>query len=166
MSVRGYWGDIVCGPFAAFAVEADEERLYEKGSMQHKHVRAYSGIFGAHFSQLFNYPANCVLSLHRQSDLDVAEYNLTAMLVEFETGQKYRMPADKFAAAAPAPASADAGVWSGFGCNACSARVRVLRGNSSLCVVFIVCAACCVIRRGRKRRSRGGETERRHARSD
>jgi hypothetical protein len=38
VSVRGYWGDIVCGPFAAFAVEADEPRLFEKASVQHKHV--------------------------------------------------------------------------------------------------------------------------------
>jgi hypothetical protein len=29
VSVRGFWGDIVCGPFAAFAVEADEPRLFE-----------------------------------------------------------------------------------------------------------------------------------------
>lgn len=29
VSVRGFWGDIVCGPFAAFALEADEPRLFE-----------------------------------------------------------------------------------------------------------------------------------------
>ncbi len=29
VSVRGFWSDIVCGPFAAFALEADEPRLFE-----------------------------------------------------------------------------------------------------------------------------------------
>ena len=42
VSVRGFWGDIIIGPFIGFCLETIQKNanptLFEMGNMMHKHV--------------------------------------------------------------------------------------------------------------------------------
>lgn len=60
---RGFWGDILTGPFAAFGVEADDPRLFETANKEHKH-----------------------------DEQAVAEHNLLQMLHELEEACEYAPP--------------------------------------------------------------------------
>lgn len=60
---RGFWGDIITGPYAAFGVEADDERLYETSNKEQKH-----------------------------DERAVAEHNLLQMMCELEDAADYMPP--------------------------------------------------------------------------
>jgi len=69
VQVRGYWGDIVNGPYHAFCTRTDPEvrhRLFKINSQQYRHT-----------------------------ETDIAEYNLTAYISEMETGQRFTLPPEK-----------------------------------------------------------------------
>jgi len=66
--VRGFWADIVNSPFICFSQDslADRERLFKQSN-----------------------------GVYRQCAYDIADYNLHALLSEAETGEAWRLPAER-----------------------------------------------------------------------
>lgn len=60
---RGYWGDIINSPYLAFGIESEEESLFKTSNGQHV-----------------------------KTSTQVAEYNVTALMHEIMTGEKYVLP--------------------------------------------------------------------------
>lgn len=69
VQVRGFWGDIVNSPYHTFGTATDPEDK----------------------SRLFKISG----SMYRQTETDIAEFNLTAYLSEMETGQPFHLPPEK-----------------------------------------------------------------------
>ncbi|GAB1609732.1 dynein assembly factor 3, axonemal-like isoform X1 [Argonauta hians] len=66
INVRGYWGDIIVGPYVAMGIESDRNDFFKK----------YNGVY-------------------RKTARNVTEYNLTSMFHTLVTGQKYSPPSDE-----------------------------------------------------------------------
>lgn len=60
---RGYWGDIINSPYLAFGIESEEESLFKTSNGQHVKTATH-----------------------------VSEFNVTALMHEIMTGQKYVLP--------------------------------------------------------------------------
>jgi len=69
VSVRGFWGDIINSPYHGFGTTAD---LADK-------------------ARLFKISG----SLYKHTETDIAEFNVTALLSEMETGEPYHLPPEK-----------------------------------------------------------------------
>jgi len=69
VQVRGYWGDIINSPYHGFGTTADivdKARLFKISGSQYKHT-----------------------------ETDIAEFNVTALLSEMETGEPYHLPPER-----------------------------------------------------------------------
>jgi len=69
VQVRGFWGDIINTPYHTFGTTADpidKARLFKTSSQQYKH-----------------------------NETDIAEFNVTALLSEMESGEPYHLPSEK-----------------------------------------------------------------------
>ncbi|KXJ14500.1 Dynein assembly factor 3, axonemal [Exaiptasia diaphana] len=60
---RGYWGDVINSPYISFGIESEEEKLFKKNNDQHIKMAT-----------------------------NVAEFNITALIHELTTGEKYKPP--------------------------------------------------------------------------